>query len=105
MRTTSKGFWLKPIPEFLYGHGLKAVAIFSNTGFIGLKKALVKAKGGFTIIGPRTNVQLEDNLGAINIQLNQEHLTRLDDASAISLDCPHELNNSQQQVIKGNKLD
>jgi len=48
---------------------------------------------------------LEDNLGAINIQLNQEHLTRLDDASAISLDYPHELNNSQQQVIKGNKLD
>ncbi len=77
--------------------------IGANPGQVAI--AWVKAKSGFTIIGPRTNVQLEDNLGAINIQLNQEHLTRLDDASAISLDYPHELNNSQQQVIKGNKLD
>ncbi len=77
--------------------------IGANPGQVAI--AWVNAKGGFSIIGPRTSAQLEDNLGAINIQLNQEHLTRLDDASTISLDYPHELNNSQQQVLKGNKPD
>ena len=33
------------------------------------------------IIGPRTLQQLEDNLGALNVQLDEEALTRLDKAS------------------------
>lgn len=79
---------------------LIADEIGANLGQVAL--AWVNAKGGFTIIGPRTSAQLEDNLGVKNIQLNQEHLIKLDEASAVSLDYPHELNNSQQQIIQGN---
>lgn len=74
--------------------------IGANPGQVAI--AWANAKGGFTIIGPRTKAQLEDNLEALNIQLSEERLTRLDEVSAILLDYPHELNNSQQQMIKGN---
>ncbi|MEX8548797.1 MAG: aldo/keto reductase [Mucilaginibacter sp.] len=76
--------------------------IGANPGQVAI--AWVNAKGGFTIIGPRTSAQLEDNLGAINIQLNQEHLNKLDEVSAISLDYPHEINNAQQQMIQDKQL-
>ena len=33
------------------------------------------------IIGPRTLKQLEDNLGALDIDLNEDELVRLDEAS------------------------
>ena len=33
------------------------------------------------IIGPRTLEQLKDNLGALEIDLNEDELTRLDEAS------------------------
>lgn len=43
-----------------------------------------------TIIGARTPSQLEDNLGALEVEFDAEHLTRLDRASAIDLGFPHE---------------
>jgi aryl-alcohol dehydrogenase-like predicted oxidoreductase len=43
------------------------------------------------IIGVRTRTQLEDNLGALRIQLSDEQRTRLDEVSAIEPGNPHDL--------------
>jgi aryl-alcohol dehydrogenase-like predicted oxidoreductase len=43
------------------------------------------------IIGARTPAQLEDNLGALQIDFGPSHLARLDEASAISLGFPHDM--------------
>ena len=52
--------------------------------------AWVAAKGALPIIGPRTRAQLEDNLGALRVQLRDEHLRRLDAVSAVELGFPHD---------------
>ena len=43
------------------------------------------------IIGARTIAQLEDNLGALQVDLTPSQLARLDEASAIGLGIPHSL--------------
>jgi aryl-alcohol dehydrogenase-like predicted oxidoreductase len=42
------------------------------------------------IIGPRTLAQLEDYLGALDIQLGVEHVDELDRVSAVELGVPHD---------------
>jgi aryl-alcohol dehydrogenase-like predicted oxidoreductase len=42
------------------------------------------------IIGARTPAQLEDNLGALEVELPEEQRTRLEEASAIELGFPHD---------------
>ncbi|MFD3943412.1 aldo/keto reductase [Streptomyces sp. NPDC058579] len=41
------------------------------------------------LIGARTRTQLEDNLGALEVDFTASHLARLDDAGAIDLGYPH----------------
>ncbi|MGU9813093.1 aldo/keto reductase [Pseudomonas sp. LF052] len=41
------------------------------------------------ILGSRTRAQLDATLGALNVQLSAEHVTRLDGASALPLGVPH----------------
>lgn len=43
------------------------------------------------IIGARTPAQLEDNLGALEVDLPAAHLARLDAASAVELGYPHDM--------------
>lgn len=43
------------------------------------------------IIGARTPAQLEDNLGALDVDFTASRLTRLDETSAIGLGVPHDL--------------
>lgn len=43
------------------------------------------------IVGARTLAQLQDNLGALDVEFDPTHLARLDEASAIDLGFPHEL--------------
>ncbi|HZE37510.1 MAG TPA: aldo/keto reductase, partial [Stackebrandtia sp.] len=43
-----------------------------------------------TIVGARTTAQLEGNLQALNVDLGDKHLRRLNDISAIDLGFPHE---------------
>ncbi|WP_410651253.1 aldo/keto reductase [Amycolatopsis sp. cmx-4-54] len=43
------------------------------------------------IIGARTPAQLEDNLGALEVEFTGSQLARLDEASAIDLGFPHEV--------------
>lgn len=45
------------------------------------------------ILGVRTLSQLEDNLGALDVTLSDEHRTRLEEVSAIDLGFPHDLLN------------
>lgn len=45
--------------------------------------------GIIPILGARTQAQLQDNLGALNVTLSGEHLARLDDVSRIDLGFPH----------------
>ena len=42
------------------------------------------------IIGARTFAQFEDNLGALEVELDAQALRRLDAASAIALGFPHD---------------
>ncbi|MFI6869101.1 aldo/keto reductase [Nocardia sp. NPDC050406] len=55
------------------------------------------------IIGARTPEQLEDNLGALEVEFDAEHLARLDQASAIDLGFPHEFLEREmtRQVVSG----
>jgi aryl-alcohol dehydrogenase-like predicted oxidoreductase len=55
------------------------------------------------IIGARTPAQLDDNLGALDVDLSADHLARLDAASAIPLGLPHDLlaGDHIRQVTRG----
>lgn len=59
------------------------------------------------ILGARKVSQIEDNLGALDFELGEEHLSRLDQASSIELGFPHDFVNleSIKQIIYGDKLD
>ncbi|HSI04011.1 MAG TPA: aldo/keto reductase, partial [Myxococcota bacterium] len=59
------------------------------------------------IIGARTVKQLEDNLGALDVEFSQQDLARLDEVSRVQHAFPHEfLENPmvRQQVLSGTKL-
>ena len=69
--------------------------------------AWVAAKGSLPIIGPRNVAQLEDNLAATGVDLNEEQIARLDVVSAVPQIFPHALlaNRETRQRIAGGKLD
>lgn len=51
--------------------------------------AWAASKGVIPILGARTVAQLEDNLGAATLTLTDQHVARLDEASAIEPGYPH----------------
>ena len=53
--------------------------------------AWVITKDVFPIVGARTLAQLEDSLKALDVQLNTDQVTRLDEISSISMGYPHEI--------------
>ena len=53
--------------------------------------AWVAAHGLIPVLGPRNVEQLQASLAASSVQLNKEHLAKLDDASARPLGHPYEL--------------
>jgi aryl-alcohol dehydrogenase-like predicted oxidoreductase len=69
--------------------------------------AWVKAKGVLPVIGTRTWEQLEDHLGALKVELNDEQMHRLDAVTTITLGYPHDLNSSSEQraVMTGGRFD
>jgi aryl-alcohol dehydrogenase-like predicted oxidoreductase len=69
--------------------------------------AWVRAKGLITILGPRTRVQLDDNLAALAVNLTEDQLRRLDEVSAVSLGFPHEFlaTLEMRQLLPGKKLE
>ncbi len=69
---------------------LQRVASEAGTTVARAAIAWVQGRAGVasTIIGARTLEQLENNLGALDVQLTQEHLKALDEVSAPTLDFP-----------------
>jgi aryl-alcohol dehydrogenase-like predicted oxidoreductase len=51
------------------------------------------------LLGARTLKQLEDNLGALFVTLDEEHLKRLDEATAVELGFPHDF--LRREFIRG----
>jgi hypothetical protein len=43
------------------------------------------------ILGPRTHAQLLDNLAALQVELSDDHLRQLDDASGFTLGQPYDV--------------
>lgn len=49
------------------------------------------ARGTLPILGPRSLAQLQDNMGALHVQLTPQHMDRLNLVSLIPLGFPHDL--------------
>jgi len=49
------------------------------------------AKGVFPVVGPRTPAQLRDNLAAAALDLDADHVRRLDEVGAVAAGYPHDL--------------
>jgi len=69
--------------------GVGADGIGANPGQVAI--AWVSAKGVLPILGPRTRAQLDENLVAATLKLDNDHIRRLDEVSAVPLGYPHEL--------------
>jgi aryl-alcohol dehydrogenase-like predicted oxidoreductase len=67
-----------------------AVQIGTTPSRVALAWTLRNPAVAAPIVGARTLAQLEDNLGALQIELDPGQLARLDEASAIDLGFPHE---------------
>jgi diketogulonate reductase-like aldo/keto reductase len=58
------------------------------------------------ILGARTVEQLKDNIGALDVELSDEHLQRLDAVSAIDLGFPHEFTTREsiRELVQSSKF-
>lgn len=74
------------------GEVVKAIAAESghSPAQIALAWLLQRPGAPIPIVGARTPEQLQDNLGALAVTLDAEHVRRLDAASAIPLGFPHD---------------
>lgn len=68
-----------------------AAELGHTPGQVGLAWTLRNPGVTAPIIGARTPAQLEDNLGALEVDFTASQLARLDEASAIQLGVPHDL--------------
>lgn len=77
----------------------------SNPGRVAI--AWVAARAAIPIIGPKSTVQLEDNLAAADLRLTEQQLSQLNAAGAPSLGFPHDLPNqaSTRQSLAGGQLE
>ena len=85
------------------------IAVAEETGATPGQVAIawVASKGPLPIIGPRTLEQLDDNLGAAQLELAAEQIARLDEASAIPPVFPYTVidHREYRQRATGGKLD
>ncbi|MFD8086051.1 aldo/keto reductase [Kitasatospora sp. NPDC059722] len=68
-----------------------AAELGRTTAQVGLAWTLQNPDVTASLIGARTLAQLEDNLGALEVDFTASQLARLDEASAIELGYPHDL--------------
>lgn len=57
------------------------------------------------ILGARTVAQIQDNLGCLNVRLDNEHLGQLDEASKIELGFPYTILNNVRGLAFGGQVD
>jgi aryl-alcohol dehydrogenase-like predicted oxidoreductase len=70
-----------------------------------LAMAWALTRGVVPIIGARTRLQLDEQLGAAALTLSLAQRQRLEAASAVPLGYPHELLVGQQNLLTGNRAD
>ena len=68
-----------------------------------LHKARLSTTALIPILGPRTYEQLAGSLGALEVNLSQEQIGRLDETSQIALGTPHEQTHGSAAAIAGGK--
>lgn len=68
-----------------------AAELGRTTAQVGLAWTLQNPDVTASLIGARTLAQLEDNLGALDVDFTAPQLARLDEASAIELGFPHDM--------------
>ncbi len=71
---------------------------------VAIRWLMDKDRNNIPIIGAGKLSHLEDNLGAAEFSLSQEHMDKLDEVSSVELGFPHEFLNSEhiQKIIHGN---
>jgi hypothetical protein len=57
------------------------------------------------VIGPRTVAQLEEQIAALDVTLDNEQFDRLDQASAIAMGAPHDLVAGFRASLRGDEPD
>jgi aryl-alcohol dehydrogenase-like predicted oxidoreductase len=67
-----------------------AAALGATPSQVAIAWAMSRPGVMIPLLGARNVAQLEDNLGALDVRPTPEHLSRLDEASAIDLGFPHE---------------
>ncbi|MEM6931426.1 MAG: aldo/keto reductase, partial [Myxococcota bacterium] len=67
-----------------------ADAVERSPSQVALAWLLSKPEVSSVIIGARTTEQLDDNIGATGLTLNDAHLAKLDEASAIPMGYPYD---------------
>ncbi len=84
-----------------------AVAKEMNVSPAQVALAWINQQGIIPIIGARKLDQLQDNLASLDVQLSEEHMTRLDKVSAIDLGFPHEfvLRDGAKKMMYGDMVD
>jgi aryl-alcohol dehydrogenase-like predicted oxidoreductase len=68
-----------------------------------LHKARLSTTALIPILGPRTYEQLAGSLGALEVNLSQEQIGRLDETSQIAFGTPHEQTHGSAAAIAGGK--
>ena len=68
-----------------------------------LHKARLSTTTLIPILGPRTYEQLAGSLGALEVNLSQEQIGRLDETSQIAFGTPHEQTHGSAAAIAGGK--
>jgi len=81
----------------------EVIAVAEEIGVSPSQVAISWVRGGegniVPLVGARTVVQLEENLGSLNVTLTEQQRARLDDASAISSGFPHDMLRPQAQAL------
>ena len=79
------------------------MATAEELGVTPAQVAIAWVRGGegnvIPLVGARTAEQLDENLGALEVTLTDDQLTRLNEASAISLGFPHDMLRPQAQAV------
>ena len=81
----------------------EVIAVAEEIGATASQVAIAWVQSGegniIPLVGARTETQLAENLGALDVKLEADHLQRLDDASAIEPGFPHDMLRPQSQAV------
>jgi aryl-alcohol dehydrogenase-like predicted oxidoreductase len=95
-RLTARGIGTDSPQRLVLVDAVLEIAEATGTGAVQVSLAWLRRRGQLAhaslipIVGPRTPAHLEVYLSALDLELSDEHLRRLDEVSAVALGTPHE---------------